>query len=103
MAAPLHRYKIPGNVLAPDADWKAEAKRLAAVQATALASGKGLLDPAKVVTLLVKATSVSAPAKKPAAKGVVSVTMKTSERRASGQGLVQIQRSGIEVNREQGW
>jgi ParB family chromosome partitioning protein len=52
----------------------AEAKRLATVQAAAVASGKGLLDPAKVVTLLVKATSVSTPGKKPAAKGVVNVT-----------------------------
>ena len=52
----------------------AEAKRLAGVQAAAVASGKGLLDPAKVVTLLVKATAAPASAKKPAAKGVVSVT-----------------------------
>ena len=35
----------------------AEAKRLAGVQSAAVAGGKGLLDPAKVVTLLVKATA----------------------------------------------
>ena len=52
----------------------AEAKRLAGVQAAAVASGKGLLDPAKVVTLLVKASAAPASAKKPTAKGVMNVT-----------------------------
>lgn len=52
----------------------AEAKRLAGLQAAALASGQGLPDPAKVVNLLVKAAAEPVPAKKPAAKGVVSVT-----------------------------
>ncbi|OYX00558.1 MAG: chromosome partitioning protein ParB [Caulobacter vibrioides] len=52
----------------------AEAKRLSGVQAAAVASGKGLLDPAKVVTLLVKASAAPASAKKPAGKGVMNVT-----------------------------
>ena len=52
----------------------AEAKRLVGVQAAALASGKGLIDAAKVVTLLAKAAAHAAPPKKPAAKGVVNVT-----------------------------
>ena len=52
----------------------AEAKRLAGVQAAALASGQGLPDPAKVVTLLVKAAAEPPLAKKPAARASVSVT-----------------------------
>ena len=51
----------------------AEAKRLAAQQADAMASGQGVIDPAKVISLLTRAAAAAAAKTKAAPKGVAPI------------------------------